>query len=101
MLFYICGKKKIVHRDMKLDNILISSDGFPVISDFGFAEYVDQNGFVPCPKVLGGNVSHLAPEILSSQIGNPIDYSKQPSFEVGVISFEIAQNTHPHKESEW
>jgi len=91
-------ENRIVHRDMKLENILISSDGFPVISDFGFADFVDPNGVIEFPKILGGNISHLAPEILKSNVGFPINYTKQPSFEIGVISFEITQNIHPFPE---
>jgi len=88
-------QQKIVHRDLKLENILISAEGFPIISDFGFAEFVNDNGIIEFPKILGGDSSHLAPEILSSSPGKPTNYSKQPSFELGVISFEITQHAHP------
>ena len=54
---------KIVHCDLKFDDILISSDGYPLICDFGMAEYVDENGCLENQKTLQGNVSRLAPEV--------------------------------------
>jgi len=86
---------KIVHRDLKLDDILISSDGYPLICDFGMAEFVDENGCLENQKTLGGNVNRLAPEILNSDL-KLINYSKQPSWELGVICHEICTFEHPY-----
>jgi len=85
---------KIVHRDLKLDDILISSDGYPIICDFGMAEFVDENGCLENQKTLGGNVNRLAPEVLNSDL-KLINYSKQPSWELGVICHEICTYEHP------
>jgi len=102
-------QEKIIHRDMKLDNVLIDENDCPIIIDFGMAVVVNENftinlSFDDRP---GGNQSHIAPEILNSfkhQIEEPhkkeivIDYSKQPSFEFGVICFEILCSIHPFLE---
>jgi len=87
-------QKKIVHCDLKLDDILISSDGYPIICDFGMAEFVDENGCLENQKTLGGNVHRLAPEVLNSDL-KLINYSKQPSWELGVICHEICTFEHP------
>jgi len=99
-------KQKIVHRDIKLENILID-ENVPVICDFGTALVIEENNFTCIISDMdkpGGNTSHLSPEVLNSyqhQKRNKkreieIDYSKQPSFEFGVICYEILFGlTHP------
>ena len=51
-----------VHRDLRLQDILIDDEGHIVITDFGLAVKVNSNGkaFVDFP---GGNQDHLAPEV--------------------------------------
>ena len=51
----------IVHRDLKLENILIGADGFIKIIDFGISKEmvheIDSN-------TVCGTVDYMAPEIL-------------------------------------
>ena len=63
-------KNGVIHRDMKLDNILVSEDGMVKICDFGFAlQTKPSDSFKlrcnPGAEV-GGNPAHLAPEVLAS-----------------------------------
>ena len=84
-----------VHRDLKLNNILIDDDGHVVITDFGFAIKIGSNGkaYVDRP---GGNPAYLAPELLANtNYPKEIDYSKQPSFALGVLFHEIIMGEHP------
>eukprot|EP01124_Arcella_intermedia_P033130 TRINITY_DN7860_c0_g1_i2.p1 TRINITY_DN7860_c0_g1~~TRINITY_DN7860_c0_g1_i2.p1 ORF type:complete len:362 (-),score=98.36 TRINITY_DN7860_c0_g1_i2:45-1130(-) len=84
-------KNQLVHRDLKLSNILISiqSNAFiPIISEFGLAKVVDNHGC--CVVSDTGNEFHTAPEAFLKVPGtNLIDYSKQPSWELGIICYEI------------
>ena len=83
-----------VHRDLKLNNILIDDDGHILIIDFGMAVKVDANGKAKVDRP-GGNHAHLAPEILNSNFPGEVDYSKQPSFALGVLFHEIIMGYHP------
>jgi len=93
-------KNHVVHRDIKLNNILLSSNETPIICDFGEAILVDDNGTgqVDSP---GGNQKHIAPEVLNQFSRTTkshsylVDYSKQPSWELGVICYEISVGDHP------
>jgi len=99
-------KEKIVHRDIKLNNILIDEKECPIICEFGLATKLDDNFTCRMSKLEepGGNTAHLSPDVLNSYYRQrkekikiiEIDYSKQPSFEFGVICFEILYGlTHP------
>ena len=86
-----------VHRSLRLQDILIDDEGHIVITDFGLAVKVNSNGkaFVDFP---GGNQDHLAPEVLNCDFRGEnveVDYSKQPSFSLGVLFHEILMGSHP------
>lgn len=51
-----------MHRDIKSDNILISSGGEVVLADFGYAVQLTQASTVRSSKV--GTVCWMAPEMI-------------------------------------
>ena len=67
-----CHSKNISHRDIKLENILIDSNSFVKIIDFGFAMWSKSNkkSYIYC-----GTPNYMAPEILKKDdyYGPPVD----------------------------
>lgn len=60
--FKLLNEKKIVHRDLKLANILVNKDYHIKLADFGLAKLIDDNPIM-CTYV--GTPVTMAPEILS------------------------------------
>jgi len=58
---YLHEEKGVVHRDLKLENILVDSDLNIKICDFGFAKCNKINKM----KSFLGSLSYMAPEIRS------------------------------------
>lgn len=51
--------KKVIYRDLKLENILLNAKGYPQLSDFGLAKQVVGKTYTVC-----GTPDYMAPEIL-------------------------------------
>ncbi|KAF7661665.1 hypothetical protein LDENG_00256400 [Lucifuga dentata] len=62
-------KKKVVHLDIKADNVLLSEDGKDTfLCDFGHAERLDNHGqSLSGSKDLKGTETHMAPEIVKGE----------------------------------
>jgi len=76
----------IVHRDLKLENILVSQDGALKLTDFGFAKYIKYRSWTLC-----GTPEYLAPEIiLEKGHGKAVDY-----WAFGVLFYEMLNGHSP------
>jgi len=55
-------KRNILYRDLKPENVLIGSDGYPVIVDMGFAKAVIDKTYTLC-----GTPLYIAPEVIMNR----------------------------------
>jgi LIM domain kinase 1 len=78
--------RKCIHRDLKGENLLITSNGRLKITDFGFARIAARNEEESKRLTFCGTDSYMSPEIL---LGNEFDLPTD-IFSLGIIFCEIA-----------
>ena len=83
------GKKHILHRDLKTQNILVSEDNVMKVADFGISRslvntWEQANTFVGTPY-------YLAPELVMQQAYN----IQVDAWAIGVVLCEMLTLTHP------
>ena len=82
--------KKILHRDLKPQNILVSKINTLVITDFGFARYFESDVML---QTICGSPLYMAPEILLKK-----NYTNSSDlWSVGFILYEILLGCVPFK----
>ena len=84
--------RRVVHRDLKLENILVDDNLNLKLADFGFACYKNIDSL----KSYRGTMTYMAPEIKEGKM-----YKSQnvDMFSIGVILFIIVQGIFPFKEA--
>ncbi|KAM4589636.1 ribosomal protein S6 kinase-related protein-like [Fundulus diaphanus] len=78
----------IVHRDLKMENILLSDQGHLRLSDFGLSRHLDRGGraFTVC-----GTIQYMAPEVLS---GGPYGHAAD-WWSLGILLFSLVAGEFP------
>lgn len=81
---------KIVHRDMKPQNILMTQTGTIKITDFGFARYFDNDLLI---QTICGSPLYMAPEIMKEKKYN----YKSDLWSIGIIFYQMLMGEVPYK----
>ncbi|CAM3754811.1 Stk1 family PASTA domain-containing Ser/Thr kinase [Alkalicoccus chagannorensis] len=83
-------RHRIIHRDVKPQNILIGLDGTAKVADFGIARAISEATITHTNSILG-SVHYLSPE---QARGGRITY-RSDLYSLGVIAFEMLQGEVP------
>lgn len=88
-LEYLHGKG-ILYRDLKLDNILLTSGGNVKLADYGLSK-CEMSGFEAKTKTFCGTPEFMAPELLMDvPYGLAVDY-----WAFGVLLYQMLENKSP------
>lgn len=83
-------KQKIIHRDMKPDNLLINTKGEVKITDFGISKALERTVMTQEGEILG-TPAYMAPEQIT---GAPVS-AQTDMFSCGVIYLELLTGENP------
>src|SRR4051812_23327406 len=90
---------KIVHRDVKPENLLVTSEGGIKIADFGIAKAIQQVATEEMLTPAGATVgtpAYMAPEqAMAQEIGGWTDL-----YQTGVVAFELLSGAVPFRADE-
>lgn len=76
----------IIHRDLKLENILLDADDHAKVSDFGLCTLIDQESLTGSRTQMAGTLNYMAPELVRGRK----DYDEKVDvYAFGVVVFMI------------
>ncbi|KAI0971633.1 hypothetical protein F4678DRAFT_472156 [Xylaria arbuscula] len=81
-------KAKVVHRDIKDENVVLDGEGNIKLIDFGSAAYIKSGPF----DVFVGTIDYAAPEVLA---GKPYGGKEQDVWALGILLYTIIYKENP------
>ena len=86
-------KQKVIHRDIKPQNIIVKADGTIKILDFGIAQFAESLQLTSNHAVMG-SIHYLAPEVLNGDIAT----NQSDIYSIGIVLFELLTGIVPFKD---
>lgn len=87
-LHHLHVKAKVVHRDIKDENVILDGEGRVKLADFGSAAYIKSGPF----DVFVGTIDYAAPEVLR---GSPYRGKEQDVWALGILLYTIVYKENP------
>jgi serine/threonine-protein kinase len=84
--------RRMVHRDVKPQNVLIDAEGRAKVTDFGIARSLEADGLTKTGRVLG-TTDYVAPE---QAMGHGVD-SRSDIYSLGVLLYEMLTGEVPFR----
>lgn len=88
-------QNNLSHRDLKLENILLSESGEAKLIDFGFSKETHPN---PMMATYCGSALYASPEMI---IGKPYQGPECDIWSLGIILFGMLTACMPFDDSDW
>lgn len=86
-----CHQKRVFHRDLKPDNILVSHNGDVLLSDFGLSTSASSSREFSC-----GSGNYMSPECIGEETRlAPYSHRQNDIWSLGVLLTNMISNRHP------
>jgi serine/threonine-protein kinase len=85
----------VVHRDLKLSNLLLTTDGEPKITDFGLAKRLDEASPISQSGAILGTADYMAPEQAAGRVREVS--AAADVWALGIILYELLTGQRPFK----
>ena len=86
----VAHARRLVHRDVKSQNVLIDADGRAKVTDFGIALSLESDGLTKTGRVLG-TTDYVSPE---QAMGHDVD-ARSDIYSLGILLYEMLTGRVP------